>query len=326
MPALRRLAGITLSLGICVVVLNAVGAREVMQTLLDIRPLHLAAALGMVLIDTGLRAANWNQLLNRFTPFRLGKAWLIYLSGGFYGLLIPSTLGTDAARAMTISKRTSLDIRVSAGSLVTLNLLGLGAVATVGTIAAVVLSSRSPTPFLLAGLGFSAILAVSTGILMFTAVGRRLVEVLSRVTEVWPAAQRLLEPLLSAMLVLPRGRRNQLMLVGTALLNQVIRVTVAAIVASSLGITVGWWVLAAIAPMVAIVVMIPLSFFGIGIGQGAMVVILAPFGVTGNEAFAFSLTVAAVYIGQALAGGIAVLFDSAFGSQLTREQGRRNST
>ncbi|MGI9257827.1 MAG: hypothetical protein ACR2QQ_03225, partial [Gammaproteobacteria bacterium] len=157
-------------------------------------------------------------------------------------------------------------------------------------------------------------------LVLFTPVGRWIIELLSRLVGVWSAAQRLLEPLLSALLVLPRGKRNQLILIVTALLNQVIRVTVAAVVAASLGLNVGWWVLAAVTPLIAIVAMIPLSFLGIGIGQSAMIVILEPFGVTGNDAFALSLTIASIYIGQSAAGGIVVLIESMFGSRTSPQQ------
>lgn len=320
MPSFRKLARITLSLAICVIALYAVGASEVLQSLLNIRPLHLAGALGMVLADSALRAANWNQLLNRFTPFPLGKAWLIYLSGAFYGSLIPSTVGTDAVRAISISRRASLDIRTSAASLVTLNLLGLGAAATIGLIAAAALLAEERSFMVVGVFCFTAAMSTGVALLMFTPVGRRIIELLSRLVGVWPAAQRLVEPLLSALLVLPRGRRNQLMLIITALSNQVIRVTVAAVVATSLGLNIGWWVLAAVTPLIAIVSMIPLSVLGIGIGQSAMIIILAPFGVTGNDAFALSLTIASIYIGQSAAGGIVVLIESVFGSPESQQQ------
>jgi hypothetical protein len=320
MPSFRRLARITLSLGICVVALYVVGVEEVLRSLLNIRPLHLAGALGMVLFDSVLRAANWNQLLNRFTPFPLGKAWLIYLSGAFYGSLIPSTVGTDAVRAIAISRRASLDIRASAASLVTLNLLGLGAAATIGLIAAGVLLAENRSPMVVGVFSFSAVISAGVGVVLFTPAGRWVIELLSRVVGVWSAAQRMLEPLLSALLVLPRGRRNQLILIATALLNQVIRITVPAVVAASLGLSVGWWALAAVTPLIAIVSMIPLSFLGIGIGQSAMIIFLAPFGVTGNDAFALSLTIASIYIGQSAAGGIVVLIESVLGSADTPQQ------
>jgi hypothetical protein len=196
-----------------------------------------------------------------------------------------------------------------------LNLLGLAAVAALGAVGASLLSLQGQTTFLSVDLLFSATVAVVLGVLMFTNLGRRLIEIFSKLTAMWPAAHRLLEPLLSATLVLPKTRRNQLILVAVALSSQVIRVSVATIVAASLGLQIDWWVFASIAPLVAIVAMIPLSVLGVGLEQGAMVFLLSHFGVAGSDAFATSVTIATVYIGLALAGGVAVILDSAFGEQ-----------
>jgi len=278
-------------------------------------PAYFSAALVLVIVDSLARGGNWYQLLNRFIELSFKRASLIYLSGAFYGLLLPATVGTDAARAMTISRRASLDIRISVGSLVTLNLLGLAAVATLGSIAALWLTLENRTPFLSIALLFSGTVMLALGVLLFTNLARRLIEFFSGITEMWPAAHRILEPLLNATLVLPKTRRNQLILVAVALSSQVIRVTVATIVARSLGLQIEWWVFAAIAPLVAIVAMVPLSVLGVGLDQGAMVFLLSHFGVAGSDAFAISLTLATVYIGQALAGGVVIILDSAFGAQ-----------
>ena len=315
MTALRRTIRVVISLGLFVLVLGVVGARDVAQSFLTLSPLLLTGAFGMVLIDSMLRSANMFQLLNRFAHIGFKEAWVMYLAGAFYGALLPSTVGTDAARAMMISRRTSLDIRVSAGSLVTLNLLGLGAVATVGTIAVGFLLLSDTSTFLILSFVLSGILAATVGLLMFTALGRRIIGLLSKATGLWPAAQRILGPLLEAVLVLPKGRRGQVTLVGIALVNQIIRISVAVLVASSFGLGIDWWVLAAIGPMVAIISMVPLSVLGVGIDQGASVLLLGQFGVAGSDAFAFSVTLSAMYIGLGLFGGIVVTLDSAFGLQ-----------
>jgi uncharacterized protein (TIRG00374 family) len=316
MAIIRRVARVALSVGICALALYIVGVREILDVLRDIRPIYLFLALSLTLIDSGLRSINWNQIISHFTPLSMGRAWSIYLSGAFYGLLIPSSVGTDAARAMTITRRASIDIRICAGSLVTLNILGLGAVATVATMAVLAPAAANTTPFLLLTLTFSSAVAICSYALMFTGIGRLFVARMGGLFDVWPAAQRKLQPFVDATLVLPQGRRDRVKLVITALFNQMIRVTIVFIAARALGISLEWWVLAATAPLVAIVSMIPLSFFGIGIDQGAMVLILAPFGVSSADSFALSLTNASVYLGLSLAGGAVVLFESAFGRRV----------
>ena len=296
-------------------VLKVVGTREVMQSFLGMSPVLFTAALALVLINTLLRTANWFQLLNLFKQTSFKQSLLTYLAGSFYGKLLPASVGSDAARAITISRRTSLDIRISVRSVVTLNLLGLAAVTALGAVGALFLSLQNQTTFLLIVLVLSGTVAMVLCVLIFTKVGRWLKEALSKVTDLWPASYRILKPLLSVALLLPTARRSQLVMAAVAFSNQVIRVSVAALVATSLGLTIDWWVFAAIAPLVAIVAMIPLSVFGVGLDQGAKIFLLSHFGVAGSDAVAISLTIASLHILISLVGGLAVIVDSAFGQR-----------
>ena len=314
-PRLRKTIRIAASLAIFVLVLLAVNPREVMQGFRNLSLLYLTATLGMVVADSLLRSVNWHQLLNRFAPIDVTQTWLAYLAGAFYGSIIPSTVGTDIARAGMVTQRASIDMRVSLGTLVTLNILGLGAVGALGTIAAVFLLPSNDSKFLIFELGFSGSLVLIVGVLLFTALGRRLVELVSMAAAQWPVVQRFLDPLMSALLVLPTTSRSRLLLAVIALVNQVIRISVTAVAALSLGLAIDWWIFAAIAPLLIIISMVPMSISGIGIEQGAMVVLLAQFGVAGSDAFAISITVASVYIALAFAGGIVVTLGSVVGPQ-----------
>jgi hypothetical protein len=315
MSVFRRVFRIALSLAIFMLVLKVVGTREVMQSFLGMSPVLFTAALALVLINTLLRTANWFQLLNLFKQTSFKQSLLTYLAGSFYGKLLPASVGSDAARAITISRRTSLDIRISVRSVVTLNLLGLAAVTALGAVGALFLSLQNQTTFLLIVLVLSGTVAMVLCVLIFTKVGRWLKEALSKVTDLWPASYRILKPLLSVALLLPTARRSQLVMAAVAFSNQVIRVSVAALVATSLGLTIDWWVFAAIAPLVAIVAMIPLSVFGVGLDQGAKIFLLSHFGVAGSDAVAISLTIASLHILISLVGGLAVIVDSAFGQR-----------
>jgi len=307
----RKGLRIAASLGIFALVLVAVDPREVINGLQRISPLYVIATLGIVVIDSLLRSANWRQLLNRFVSLDLKQTWLAYLSGAFYGSIIPSTVGTDVARAIAITQRVSIDMRISVATLVTLNILGLGAVGALGFIATVALLSENQTTFLILDLCLSGSLVLVAGVLLFAPVGRWLIERVAKVAGQWLLVKRFLDPLMSTLLVLPRAPRDQIVLAGIAFGNQLIRVSVTAVAAVSLGLDIDWWIFAAIAPLLIIVSMVPMSILGIGIEQGATVVLLAQFGVAGSDAFAISITVASVYIALALSGGIVVILETA---------------
>ena len=313
MQALKRVAKVGLCLAIFVLVLRAVGTSDVVSLLAGVDLRLLFAAQGLALLDAALRGVNWAQLLNSLAPCTMRQGIWAYFAGAFYGAIIPSTVGTDVARAVTAARYAKLDLRLSAASLVTLNIIGLGSVGAVGAISGAILSEREPSVFLLGSIAFGVAMTIGVIVLLLTSAGRTLVEFFSKLTRVWSKAEKLLKPLMEALLVAPNGVRERAMLITIAIVNQILRVAVAYLVARSLGMTIDWWILAAVAPLAAVVEMIPLSFLGFGIGQGAMVYFLSNFGVASSEAFALSSLVALMYVGTALAGGVFVLLDSISG-------------
>lgn len=321
MSRFLRILRVAICLGIFFLILEFVGGREVLASLLRVDLAYVAGALVLVVVDALLRSLNWLQLLKAFRELRYLQTASIYLAGGFYGSLLPSTVGKDTARAVTVSRRAGIDLRVSAASLITLNSLGLGAVAALGLVATALLAMRGPTAFLEVNLAVCAALALAVFALLFTPLGARLVGIVAKVCSFWPAASRLLKPLLDALLVLPARARARGAIATVAFINQIIRVSVAVLLARALGLDITWWVLAAIAPLVAIVEMVPLSFLGIGIGQGAMVYLLSHFDVAAADAFSLSTLVASIYIAQALIGGLPLLAESAFGMRSERPAG-----
>jgi len=59
--------------------------------------------------------------------------------------------------------------------------------------------------------------------------------------------------------------------------------------AHALGMSVGWWPVMAFVPVVAIAQVLPVSLNGIGLREGAFVLLLAPLGVAAGQAVAFGL-------------------------------------
>src|SRR5205807_9617058 len=68
------------------------------------------------------------------------------------------------------------------------------------------------------------------------------------------------------------------------------------------GIDLAAWCL--VVPLVWVVRMLPVSFNGIGVGEGAFVFLAGLFAVPSDSALALSLTVLGVQTGVALVGGL----------------------
>jgi hypothetical protein len=73
---------------------------------------------------------------------------------------------------------------------------------------------------------------------------------------------------------------------------------------SELGTGVGLAAWCLVVPLVWVVRMLPVSFNGIGVGEGAFVFLAGLFGVPSDSALALSLTILGVQTGVALVGGL----------------------
>ena len=79
--------------------------------------------------------------------------------------------------------------------------------------------------------------------------------------------------------------------------------------AISLGLTMDFPSLGWIRSFVNIVTTIPLSFAGLGVREGSMVILMQPYGVAGSEAVAVALFLFLVHVVFAVVGGIWEMFN-----------------
>jgi len=57
-------------------------------------------------------------------------------------------------------------------------------------------------------------------------------------------------------------------------------------------------------PIVSIITKIPVSFGGLGIGEGSLIYFFLKAGITYSEAFAITILISLINIGAAISGGI----------------------
>ncbi len=90
--------------------------------------------------------------------------------------------------------------------------------------------------------------------------------------------------------------------VGAALVYQLAVITAALLAARALGIHIGPTALLAFVPAVAIVQVLPVSFGGLGVREGAFVLFLKPLGVSNEHAIALGLVLYAMQLISSLLG------------------------
>ena len=98
------------------------------------------------------------------------------------------------------------------------------------------------------------------------------------------------------------ARLFQLLAFGVAI--QVTRVSMHVCVARALGLTVPVSAIFVLVPILASIVMLPISLNGIGIREGAAVVLFRPVGLSGGQAFSFQFLTWVLSVLVSLLGGL----------------------
>ncbi len=224
-----------------------------------------------------------------------------FYEGSFFSLCLPTSIGGDFVKAYRLSD-TSHGRLLAGCSVIADRLTGLAAL---GVLAGTTIAARS---FALPGwatLSLGTVLLAAAAWLFMKAVGS-----LDRFIEAVPEQHKAREFLSN---LLPYQKRPQLMATAVfySMVVQVGGVVGVALVARGLGLTVplGAWFY--IVPLVALAMVLPVSISGVGVREGGLVFLLAPFGVSAEQAVTLGLLWFLTSIVGGLLGGIVFLFDAA---------------
>jgi hypothetical protein len=269
-------------------------------------PAGVLAAAALLLASHLLASYQWSRLLAAVgisLPF--WKVAAYYHIGLFFNNLVPGNVAGDLMRTLDASRTGSS--RATALSTVLLDRLigtvALGGVAVLTTIPAL-------DRFRLA--------AAYGGVLAFFAVA---LLVLRAVLEprVLAALERALSGVglgrfspvldeLAVRLAAFRGRRRLLLgLFGVALVVQVMRIGVHVLFARALGLAVPTAYFFLFVPLLAVIVSLPISLNGIGVREGAGMLLFGLVGLDRSSSFALQFGTYLVAVGVSLLGGLMFL-------------------
>ena len=256
-----------------------------LTALLRVNPTHLIAVLVLVGLDRSLMICRWLLLLRSSGQQIAVKsvAW-IFLVSSFIGSVLPTSLGGDAARAYTLSRRTD-DTSEAIASVTIDRLSGVLSLALTATVGAVVWGTANDslpveviwTIVVLAGLGCTSILWID-----------RLLRDL--IPNSWHESLRGAK-LIRLADALSRYRCRRPTLVGVFGLSvsvQLLRVVQAYLLGLGLGIDVNLSYYLVFMPIGLLMLLLPVSIAGFGLPQGVIVWLLRPQGVTDSLSFALS--------------------------------------
>ena len=266
----------------------------------------LAAAFGLLVASNILGAWQWNHLLAAVgirIPF--WKVCTYYHVGLFFNNFLPANIGGDIARVADATRYDTTP--ATAFSTVLLDRL-------VGTVA-------------LAGLAVVTTLPAIDRFHLRVAYAALLAFFAFSVTVIWavfhpkllPTLERLLARIglasfkphlddLAARLADFRDQRGLIIrLVSLAVVVQVARIGVHMLVARALGLSIPSAYFFLFVPLLAVIVSLPISLNGIGVREGAGVVLFGLVGVGRAQAFALQFTTYLVAVAVSLLGGLVFL-------------------
>ena len=309
------------SLGLFAFLFTRMPVASVTSTLRSADLTLLAAAFGVLFLSNVLGAWQWSRLLEAVgirIPFLRVLAY--YHVGLFFNNFLPANIGGDIARVLQASRHG--ETRAAAVSTVVLDrIIGTVALAGLAVVTTVPAIDRFHLGVLyLALVGF---LVVSLGLLwglLHPKVLPAIERVMSRV------GLRFLEPHLDdlARRFASYRSRGRLFagLIAVATLTQVLRVAVHVLVARALGVGLAAPYFFLFVPLLAVIVSLPISLNGIGVREGAGMVLFGLVGVDRSRAFSLQFTTYLVAVAVSLLGASVVLGRMLWRTLRSRDPGR----
>jgi len=256
----------------------------------------LATAVGIQVV-AGIR---WSALARPvgFDHSTAAFVWRFF-EGVFFNLCLPSSIGGDVIKAYRLAETTRG--RLLAGCTILAD--RLAGVSALGVLAGAALLAiefdLSP------GVTF----AVGGGLLAAVIVFFRVaVGGLDRLLDLLPGEHRLRQFLGQ---LLPYQQRPHLMTraVGWSLIVQVGASVSVAMLARGIGVSLGLGIWFSVVPLIALAMVLPVSINGVGVREGGMALLLAPWGVGKEQAVAIGLLWFFATIVTGLIGGVLFLLD-----------------
>ena len=313
------LAKVIVSLILIFLLLREIGLQETWEKLLHVHPGYLLAALVVALLGVVVRAYRWRVLLSALEiEVPLGQLTALYFIGFLFTNVLPTGFGGDPIRMYELSRYTHRTAE-SAGTVLADRFFGL---IVLQAMAVVALAFGYPLvePWMIA---FTVLLFVGSLVAVWLLLNRQL----------WQSLGERLKPLASlgqkqgsipSKIV---GQVGNLSIVegfkrfyeslhgyniasvgktlGVSLVFNILLITMNYLLGLSLGTRVSIWYYFLFVPITSIVTLLPVSFAGLGVREGAYVLLFIQAGMPRETALSLSLLVYVISIfTPGLIGGI----------------------
>lgn len=264
--------------------------------------LTLVAGVVVQLVAQALSAERWWLILRtRVGAPRWGYLFRLYLIGNFFSVFLPTSIGGDAVRLVAVGPSAGGKVR-GAVSILLDRLFGVAALGFYLVLGLAVGGAE------LTALGdvhlrwprWVILTAVTGGLAAVAAAGLLVRAKFHRMRDAWAGGWDLAAALLKAP-----GRLTAV--IGTSLLVQGAYLVAWMVLGAGLGLHIPLAVYLVCVPIVSLGAMMPITFSGLGIREGAWLLLLASLGIPKPTVLVFSLMYFVAFVVVGAIGGLAFL-------------------
>jgi glycosyltransferase 2 family protein len=283
---------ITLTL-VAVIIWQLGDLREVGHLLARINPAYVLLILAVNTLDRALMTYKWRLLLStrgQHLPFFRGVR--IYCAATVWGMLLPMTVGADAVRAFSTC-RSGLDVDEVVASIFIERMFGFVAALVIGLCSIVLLSLTGSLDARFLPLWWLGSLVLLGGTLAFatsfsqTAFDFLHDRLLQRFSGAW-ITRRLRQSHLT-YLAYRHEKRSLAAFLGLTFVEQLQPIVTSWLIARGLGVEVSLLFIVGAVPLVGLISRIPVTIGGLGVYDGAFMLVMSMAGLTAAESIAIAL-------------------------------------
>jgi len=282
-----NLLKIVVSLGLLIVLFRQVDLAQFWVVVRQANVWWLLAALGMMLLGVVIRAWRWQILLDAINvKVPLVELTAIYFIGFLFNNLLPSGLGGDAMRIVELNRH-SEQTADAVTSVFVDRFLGLSALQAIGTIALIFNWKAVPAPvayftlFMFVGMLIGGILLINRPLYISL---KSHITLFRRVTEI-----AFVGKLFSSFQQYPIEALGRSYLVS--LLFNLSLIAMNMCIGLAVGVEATIIQYAIFIPITSVVLILPISFGGLGVREGTYIGLFQSVGVLEEQALAMSLLV-----------------------------------
>lgn len=270
---------------------HEVGVARTISRIGTLSPYSIIGAIGLLIFVSLLQARRWQLVL-----FSLGyswKYWVVFREiwiGNFFNQLLPTSVGGDGVKAWRLY-RAGISRGKSLRSVLVDRFFGLLACILLSVIAVPILFLMAPANTVTWVVALTVVLGL-VGVLF-------LMRPVSILLQFFPAILR------SEIYKLSEGINNNQHFSHLMLISLLIQIAIAGCVVQlcwGLGISANPLLVAALFQPTTLVTILPISFAGWGLREGALVAILSTIGVSSLDALPLSLAYGAILLISSLIG------------------------